>query len=66
MSCIYVIVSSSSSLLKELNWNPLSVNRIKQKATLMHVTINKRAPLYLQAMFGPNDYVYDLTDSEKK
>ena len=54
--------TSSSSLPEELNWNIfMSVNRIKLK-----VTINKRAPLYLQAMFSPNEYVYNLRDSEKK
>ncbi len=52
--------TSSSSLLKELNWNTLSVNWIKQQVTLMHMTINKRTPLYLQVMFSPNEYVYNL------
>ena len=29
-------------------------------------TMNKRTPLYLQAMFSPNDYVCNMRDSAQK
>ena len=39
----------STSLLEELNWNKLAINRGKQKAILMYKTINKRTQQYLQS-----------------
>ena len=43
--------NSSNSLLEELNWHQLSINRKKLKAILMYKTINKRVPKYLQDIF---------------
>ena len=41
-------------------------NRKKQKAILMHKSINKTTPYYLQEMFTFNENVYDLRDSDNK
>jgi hypothetical protein len=56
----------SSSLLDDLNWQILSANRFKQKAMLMHKTINKNTPLYLQEMFTESTTGYNLRNSEGK
>ena len=56
----------STSLLEELNWNRIFINRRKQKAILMHNTIYKRTPLYLQEMFTFKENNYNLRDSDDK
>ena len=59
-------VSSSSALLEALNWHKLYIDRMKQKAILMHKTIYKRTPQYLQEMFNSNEHVYNPRDSDNK
>ena len=66
-----VIINSSyavcsSSLLEALDWYKLYIDRMKQKAILMHKTINKRTPQYLQEIFSFNKHVYNLRDSDNK
>ena len=58
--------TSSSSLLEELNWYKLSLNRKKHKAILMYKTINKSVPRYLQDLFSLRSCPYGLTDNENK
>ena len=41
----------TNSLLEELKWNTLVINRKKHTAILMHKTIKKMKPQYLQEMF---------------
>ena len=43
---------SSRDLLDELQWNSLSINRDKQKATFMFQTLNGLTPQYLEEMFS--------------
>ena len=62
--CAYEI--SSSSLLEELNWYKLSLNRKKHKAILMYKTINKSVPQYLQDLFSLRSCPYSLRDNENK
>ena len=62
--CTYEI--SSSSLLEELNWYKLSLNRKKHKAILMYKTINKSVPQYLQDLFSLRSCPYSLKDNENK
>ena len=57
---------SSSSLLEALDWDKLYTDRMKQKAILMHKTINKRTPQYLLELFSFNEHIYDLRDSGNK
>ena len=56
----------STSLLEELYWNKLAINRRKQKAILMYKTINQRTPQYLQEMFTFKENAYSLRDSDNK
>ena len=53
----------TTSLLEELKWNKLVINRKKQKAILMHKTIKKMTPQYLQEMFTFKENDYSLRDS---
>ena len=62
--CTYEIYSSS--LLEELNWYKLSLNRKKHKAILMYKTINKSVPQYLQDLFSLRSCPYSLRDNENK
>ncbi len=54
---------SSSSLLGDLGWNRLSLNRQKQKAILTFKTLHGQTPQYLQQMFTPRSSPYFLRDS---
>jgi hypothetical protein len=56
--------NSSNSLLEELDWNQLSINRKKLKAILMYKTINKRVPEYLQDIFTSQSCPYRLRNNE--
>ena len=56
----------TTSLLEELKWNKLVINRKKQKAILMHKTIKKMTPQYLQEMFTFKENDYSLRDSDNK
>ena len=56
--------NSSNSLLEELNWHQLSINRKKLKAILMYKTINKRVPEYLQDIFTSRSCPYRLRNNE--
>ena len=51
----------TTSLLEELKWNKLVINRKKQKAILMHKTIKKMTPQYLQEMFTFKENDYSLS-----
>ena len=56
----------TTSLLEELKWNKLVINRKKQKAILMHKTIKKMTPQYLQEKFTFKENDYSLRDSDNK
>ena len=57
---------SSNLLLDQLKWKNLSVNRLKQKAILMHKTLNGQTPQYLHEMFTSRRCQYPLWNSNGK
>ena len=61
-----VLLMIFTSLLEELNWNKLAINRRKQKVILMHNTINKRTSQYFQEMVAFKENAYRLRDFDNK
>ena len=56
----------SNDILKELNWDTLTVRRKKQTALLMFKVMNKRAPKYLENLFQEYKTNYSLRDIDNK
>ena len=57
---------SSSYLLDELQWNPLSIERQKKKAIVMFKTLNGQTPQYLEEMFSSRSWYYSLRNINRK